>query len=332
MIKTCVLVLPGVLDMSLGITLDVMSAANRLRALGGGSPVFDVTCVSTGARRVTTGTGLEVGPMSSILAFPAGVASNAGLPALVIAPGANHATTSELQAWLAQPGTRRACRWLAGAVQSGAQVAAGCASTFVLGEAGLLRGRTATTTWWLAPAFRERFPDVTLDMDQMVVSDGPVTTAGAALAQADLMLALVARHGSADLARECARYLMLDRRMSQSRYAIAAHLAQHTPVMQRADRWIRQHLAGPITLDALAAALHMTPRTVARHFATAVGQSPIRYIQRLRVEQAVLMLETGHDSLDSIAAKVGYADASMLRRLLARARSSSSRALQSRAV
>ena len=102
-------------------------------------------------------------------------------------------------------------------VYQGAQVAAGCASTFLLGEAGLLQGRCATTTWWLAPHFRERFPGVELDMDRMVVADGPITTAGAALAQADLMLELVARHGSAELARQCARYLLLDRRTSQSR-------------------------------------------------------------------------------------------------------------------
>lgn len=313
MLKTNVLVLPGVLDMSLGITLDVLAAANRLNTFQGGAPVFDVACISTGARRVTTGTGLQVGPM---LPLP----STLGTYALVVVPGANHATAIEVQAWLATADTRKACRWLAARVQAGDHLAAGCASTFVLGEAGLLNGKVATTTWWLAGFFRQRFPTVDLDMDRMVVTDGAITTAGAALAQADLMLALVARHGSAALARDCARYLLLDQRMSQSRYAIAAHLAQQTPVMQRADRWIRKRLAEPITLDALAGALHMTPRTVTRHFAAAVGQSPIRYVQRLRVEQAVLMLETSNESLDTIAANVGYADASMLRRLLLRER------------
>lgn len=314
MITTYVLVLPGVLDLSLGITLDVMDAANRLRGLRGGKPLFNAVRVSTGPRRVPTGTGLQVGPLERL---PSPAAAGAG-HCLVVVPGANHATPPEVQAWLVQPGTRRAVGWLAAMAESGAQVAAGCASTFLAGAAGLLDGRTATTTWWLAPYFRERFTTTDLDMDRMVVTDGPVTTAGAALAQADLMLALVARHGSAELARECARYLLLDRRMSQSRYAIASHLTQHTPVMQRADRWIRQHLASPITLDAMAAALHMTPRTVSRHFAAAAGLSPIRYVQRLRVEQAVLLLETGTASLDEIAAQVGYADASMLRRLLAR--------------
>ncbi len=314
MTKTHVLVLPGVLDLSLGITLDVMAAANRLRALRGGKPVFEVLRVSTGPRRVPTGTGMEVGPLVPF-AMPTGQGAR---QALVVVPGANHATPPEVQAWVARPDTRRAIGWLAAMGNGGAQIAAGCASTFLAAEAGLLSGRSATTTWWLAPYFRERFASVDLDMERMVVTDGRITTAGAALAQADLMLALVAQHGGPALARECARYLLLDRRMSQSRYAIASHLTQQTPVMQRADRWIRKHLASPITLGAMAAALHMTPRTLARHFAAAAGQSPIRYVQRLRVEQAVLLLETGTAPLDEVAAQVGYADASMLRRLLLR--------------
>jgi transcriptional regulator GlxA family with amidase domain len=193
-------------------------------------------------------------------------------------------------------------------------------STFALAQAGVLDGRTATTSWWLAPFFRERFPRVDLDMDRMVVSDGPVSTAGAALAHADLMLALVARWGSDDLARNCARYLMLDHRVTQSRYAIPTHVARQSPLLQRADRWIQAHIAEPVTLSILADALHMTPRTLARHFSAAVGMSPIQYVQRLRVEHATLLLETGSEPLDAVAARVGYADASMLRKLLLRER------------
>ena len=323
MITTHVLVLPSVLDLSLGITLDVMSAANRLQVARGGAPIFGFALVGPAGRRLTTGAGLQVGPVGALPPLPeplSGSRPKAGATALVVVPGINLATVPEIQAWREQPAARRAARWLAGMVQGGAQVAAGCASTFLLGEAGLLQGRCATTTWWLAPHFRERFPGVELDMDRMVVADGAITTAGAALAQADLMLELVARHGSAELARQCARYLLLDRRTSQSRYALASHLVQQTPVMLRADRWIRQHLGGPITLAGLAEALHMTPRTVSRHFAVSAGVSPTRYIQRLAVGEAVLLLETGTEPLDAIAARVGYADATMLRRLMQRER------------
>ena len=320
--KTAVLILPGVLDISLGITLDVMNTANRLCQLAARPALFDVTLTGTGRRRERSGSGLEVGPLARM--------SDLQAPDLVLLPGANRATRGELEDWLTTRDVLKAMDRVGGWLEGGAAVGASCVSTFALAQVGLLDGRMATTSWWLAPWFRERFPRVDLDMARMVVSDGPVSTAGAALAQADLMLALVARHGSEELARNCARFLMLDHRVSQSQYAIASHLARQTPTLQRADRWLQTRLGEPVTLAMLADALHMTPRTLSRHFASAVGMSPIQYVQKLRVERATQLLETGHASLESVAAQVGYADPSMLRKLLRRERGVTARGVRSR--
>ncbi len=81
---------------------------------------------------------------------------------------------------------------LARHVAAGGTVAASCSAVFLLQAAGLLRERRATTSWWLAQELRRLQPDCTVDADRMVVSDGPVTTAGAAFAQTDLMLHLLA--------------------------------------------------------------------------------------------------------------------------------------------
>ncbi|MBL8475185.1 MAG: helix-turn-helix domain-containing protein [Methyloversatilis sp.] len=310
--KTAVLILPGVLDISLGITLDVMNTANRLCVLTDRPPLFDITLAGSGRRRERSGSGLEVGPLERMADLPP--------PELLLLPGANRASRSELEGWLATREVVKAMDRAGGWLGSGTEVAASCVSTFALAQAGLLDGRVATTSWWLAPWFRERFPRIDLDMARMVVRDGAISTAGAALAQADLMLSLVARHGSDELARRCARFLMLDHRVSQSQYAIASHLVCQTPTLQRADRWLQTHLGEPITLAMLAEALHMTPRTLSRHFASAVGMSPIQYVQKLRVERATQLLETGRTSIESVAAQVGYADASMLRKLLRRER------------
>lgn len=322
--KTAVLILPGVLDISLGITLDVMNTANRLCQLAARPALFDVTLTGTGRRRERSGSGLEVGPLARMSDLPA--------PDLVLLPGANRATRGELEDWLSTRDVLKAMEGVGGWLEGGATVGASCVSTFALAQVGLLDGRMATTSWWLAPWFRERFPRVDLDMARMVVSDGPISTAGAALAQADLMLALVARHGSEDLARNCARFLMLDHRVSQSRYAIASHLARQTPTLQRADRWLQTRLGEPVTLAMLADALHMTPRTLSRHFASAVGMSPIQYVQKLRVERATQLLETGHASIEAVAAQVGYADPSMLRKLLRRERGVTPRSVRQRSL
>ncbi|MBR7514118.1 AraC family transcriptional regulator, partial [Mycobacterium tuberculosis] len=75
-----------------------------------------------------------------------------------------------------------------------------CASTFLLAETGVLDGRRATTTWWYAPLFRQRYPKVTLEAEQIVVADWPVATGGAAMAQMDLMLAIVDKFAGPSLA------------------------------------------------------------------------------------------------------------------------------------
>lgn len=312
MLKIAIPVLPKVFDASLAITLDVLGAANRLRQASGKAPAFEPVLVGFGRTRVRTGAGLAIGPLQ-----PPSAADGARW---VVVPGANVPTPDEVDAWLASAEARRAARWLRAQAALGATITASCVGSFLLAEAGLLEGQEATTTWWLAPHFRARFPLVTLDMQRMVVPSARCWTAGAALAQADLMLALVAHTTSPDLAHACARHLLLDGRTSQSRYAIAAHLAHQSPLLRKAERWLRARLAEPLTVQALADALHTTPRTLARRFATELGLTPLAYIHQLRVERAVHLLETTKSPIDDIAQQVGYADRSMLRRLLARSR------------
>ncbi len=320
--KVVVLVLPEVLDSSLGITLDVLSTANSLRASTGQKPLFEVAVVGTGPLRVRTGAGFEIGPLAKMPLRQ--------FPVLVVVPGSNQPTPQKIDAWLERREVLCAGAWLRKAAKAGAHLACSCAGTFLLGHTGLLNGHVATTSWWLARHFKKRFASVDLDMDRMVVADGRIWTAGAALAQADLMLAVVSRWGTSELAQDCARFLLLDRRVTQSHYAIASHLARQTPTIQRADRWIHANLSGKITLDGLARALHMTPRTLSRHFASAVDMSPIQYVQRLRVERAVQLLEASAESIDTVADRIGYSDASMLRKLLIRERGVTPRMLRAR--
>ena len=306
--KVAVLVLPDVLDTSLGITLDVMSAANRLAGQQGRPlPFRPVLTGSSRSLRSSAGLRVDLVPMHLLPAAD-----------LVIVPGANRPLPQEIDDWLATRPVQKAVGWLKAQAGEGATLAASCAGTFVLAETGLLDGGVATTSWWLAPHFRRRYPRIELDMDKMVVGNGRLLCAGAAFSQADLMLELVARHAGPALAQECARYLMLDRRSSQMRYAIPHHLAQQHPVVCEAERWIRRRLDQPFKLGDLASALHLTPRTLARRFEASLGMSPLRFVQRLRVEQARHLLQTTKLPLQTVAERVGYAEAATLRKLLAR--------------
>ena len=197
-------------------------------------------------------------------------------------------------------------------------MAASCSAVFLLASAGVLDGKRATTTWWLAPAFARMFPNVELDADAMVVADGTLTTAGAAMAHLDLMLALVSQFGGADLAERCARFLLLDGRRSQSRYMALGFMASKDANVAKAERWARAKLSTGVTVDALARAAELSTRTFARRVARATGMSPVQFLQRLRVERAVELLETSSLSVEEIARRVGYAEPTTLRRLLRR--------------
>ena len=66
--------------------------------------------------------------------------------------------------------------WLRSFHASGGTLVSVCAGAFLLGETGLLAGRTATTHWGLSERFASRFPDVRLDIDRLIVDEGDIVT------------------------------------------------------------------------------------------------------------------------------------------------------------
>jgi transcriptional regulator GlxA family with amidase domain len=237
---------------------------------------------------------------------------------LVIVPGLGTPSAEELDRKLKSPMCRRAVDMLTRAHASGAMLAASCASTFLLAETGLLDGRRATTTWWFAPLFKQRYPAVELLTEQMVVADWPIATGGAAMAQMDLMLAVISRFAGPSLAKACANYLLLGGRRSQAPFMAITYLASQDPRIARAEKWVRDNIARDFAIEELAEAVALAPRTFARRMSATCGISPIQFVQRIRLETARFLLETTRLPVDEIARRVGYAEPSTLRRLIRR--------------
>jgi transcriptional regulator GlxA family with amidase domain len=304
--KIHVLVLDGAFDTGLATVLDAFAIANDLGAmLGGESPRFDVTVTGT-RRRVRTALGLIV-PVQNARESPD----------CVIVPAIGCKMPAPLERALTRPDVRDGLAALRAWADGGASLAAACVGTFVLAEAGLLDGEEATTTWWLAPLFRQRYPGVKLDESRMVVRSGTTVTAGAALSHIDLALALI-RQTSPELASLVAKYLVIDARPSQSAYAISDHLIHADPLVERFERWARGRLDRGFSLEEAAAALATSKRTLARRLKDTLGKTPLSYFQDLRVERAVHLLKTSDHNIERIAAMVGYADGVTLRTLLRR--------------
>jgi transcriptional regulator GlxA family with amidase domain len=241
-----------------------------------------------------------------------------GASDVLVVPGWFSATEASIGRLVAGRDAGQAAAMLQRAAGRGAMLAASCSATFLLAAAGVLDGQRATTTWWLASAFERRFPAVTLAADRMVVEARNVLTAGSAFAHADLMLAVLSRIAGPSLARCVARHLVLDHRPSQARYMVLEHLRVADPALQRAERFITENLGRQITLDELARAAAVSPRTLFRRMHAGLGMTPNQLVQRLRVSQAAHLLETTGASVEAVAARVGYADAAAFRRVFRR--------------
>ncbi|MBZ5636826.1 MAG: helix-turn-helix domain-containing protein [Acidobacteriia bacterium] len=302
-----VLVLDGVFDLGLSAVLDVFQTANELIGLSAlPVPRFEVKI--TGVRKaVKTSQGLMV-PLD-----PTGWRA----PDCVVLPAIGFKMPGALESALARPDVQDAGASLRESARRGATMTAACIGTFVMAESGLLDHHKATTTWWLAPLFRKRYPRVLLDESNMIVKSGKIVTAGAALSHIDLALWLV-RGVSPKLASLTAKYLIVDSRPYQSAYALTDHLLHSDPLVQRFESWARARLKHGFSLDEAAAAVGSSKRTLARRMQMVLGKSPLSYFQSLRVERAVHLLKTSSASVDEIAVRVGYTEGSILRVLLRR--------------
>jgi transcriptional regulator GlxA family with amidase domain len=192
-------------------------------------------------------------------------------PDWVIVPAIGARAPEPLAAALATPEARAAAHILRQLCDQGAHVAAACIGTFIAAESGVLDGEIATTTWWLAPYFRQRYPLVQLKDGRMLVRSGRVLTAGAALSHMDMALWLI-RQASPSLAALTARYLIVDSRPAQSAYAISDHLAHADPLVQKFEHWARDHLADGFSLDEAAHATGASKRTLARRIKDVLGK------------------------------------------------------------
>jgi transcriptional regulator GlxA family with amidase domain len=263
--KLIILAIDGLFDTGLTVFMDVFATANELAAAQGfAAPPFDVRLVGV-RTRIRTAHGLTT---------PVELASTVHRPDWVVVPAPNARQPERLIEALERRDMCEAMAYLRTWHADGAGVAAACIGTSLLAEAGLLDNCEATTTWSLAPFFRQRYPAVNLDNSRMVVASHRVVTAGSAMGHLDLALWLL-RQASPDLATLVARFMLIDKRSSQAEYIIPDYLAHADPLVARFERWARDNLSLGFSLQAAAAALSVGPRTLQRRTEAVLGKSPL---------------------------------------------------------
>lgn len=207
--------------------------------------------------------------------------------------------------------------WLRRQHDQGAIIASMCTATFMLAEAGLLDGVEATTHWAFADLLRRRYPKARVDERRILCEDGRVITSAGASAAMDLLLHLIRRFASRELAQQCSRYLLIDNvRSEQSVYISWSMPRSHgDEAVLRVQDWMESNFTKPCNIDELAERFGFGVRNFKRRFKDATDHTPLAYLQALRLEKAKELLESTRLNIEVITSRVGYEDSNSFRRL-----------------
>jgi len=277
--------------------MDVFAEANARTA----EAFYEVSIVAEGEQPILCGSGLRVLPDSAYHAFLTApdtllVAGSVGVP---------RAPPKDVIDWLVTlaPKTRRY-----GSV---------CTGAFLLGAAGLLRGRRVATHWQYASLLAERYPETKVEGDRVFVRDGALITSAGSSAAIDLGLSLVEEDLGREASLHVARRLVvfLKRPGDQSQFSI--HLAAQAISRSRlgdVQQYILNHPTSDLSISALAKIAAMSTRNFARVFTREVGISPSEYVSRTRIDVARYLIEGSQLSLEAVAAKSGFGSERAMRR------------------
>jgi len=210
--------------------------------------------------------------------------------------------------------------WLKRRSTRGVQVAAVCSGVGLVAAAGLLDGRRATTHWGLAERFRQKYPKVNWMPELMVTEDRGFYCGGGVNASLDLSIYLVEKFCGHEIAMQTAKALLIETpRAWQSGFAVVPLKTDHTDdSIASAQEWMHKNFAKTFPLEDPARRVGMSVRNFVRRFKDATGDSPLTYLQKLRVAAAKRMLESNHRSVQEISDAVGYHDPAFFRTLFQR--------------
>jgi transcriptional regulator GlxA family with amidase domain len=210
--------------------------------------------------------------------------------------------------------------WLKRRSKRGVAVASVCSGVGLVAAAGLLDGKRATTHWGLAERFRQKYPCVKWMPELMVTEDRGFYCGGGVNAALDLSIYLVERFCGHEIAMQTAKALLIETPRSwQSGFAIVPLKTDHTDdAISSAQEWMHKNFAKTFPLDDPARRVGMSVRNFVRRFKQATGDSPLVYLQKLRIAAAKRMLESNHRTMQEVSDAVGYQDIAFFRGLFQR--------------
>jgi transcriptional regulator GlxA family with amidase domain len=199
--------------------------------------------------------------------------------------------------------------------ENGASLASLCIGAFLLAETGLLNGKKCSTHWAHISEFREKYPEVEVEDGAIITEHDNIYSSGGASSLWNLILYMIEKFSDRETAVMISKYFALDiGRDSQSQFAIFRGQRTHDDAeIKTVQDYIEQHYEDKMTIDTLAGLINTGRRTFERRFKDATNNTPLEYIQRVRIEAAKLFFEASRKNVSEIMLDVGYTDTKAFR-------------------
>ncbi len=205
--------------------------------------------------------------------------------------------------------------WITEQYKQGAEVASLCVGAFLLAATGLLKGKSCTTHWMASDIFRQMYPEVNLLADKIITDEMGIYTSGGAYSFVNLMLYLVEKHCGRQVAIYLSKVLEVEiDRASQSPFNIFVGQKRHEDEpIKKAQEYIEHNVGKKISVDQLAGLFLISRRNFERRFKKATANTPVEYLQRVKIEAAKKSLETSRENINEVMYAVGYSDSKAFR-------------------
>ena len=201
-------------------------------------------------------------------------------------------------------------KWLQDQYAQGAELASICVGAFLLAATGLMTGKKITTNWLFAEEFRKRFPYVDLEDDKVIVDQGRLNSCGGAFSFTSFMIYLIEKFCGHEESIIASKILMINvHDLPQNTFSIFRFQRDHSDeTIGNAQQYIEKNYTSSLSMEELAGRFNMSVRNFIRRFQQATTNTPLEYLQRVRIEAAKKILETRNEGIAQIASRCGYED------------------------
>lgn len=287
----------GVELLDIACVTSSLDMANRM----GAAPGYRMLLATPGRAAIECDSGLTMPGQVALESV------NEAIDTLIVSGGLGHADAA---------GDARIVAHIRRLARHSRRVASVCTGATVLAAAGLLEGRRATTHWFYAGELACAYPGTEVDPEPIFVRDGNVATSGGVTSALDLTLAFIEEDNGAELARRVAMGLVTFLRRPGSQAQVSAFVGSPPPahpLVHRVVEYVNGHLDAPLDGRSLCATAGLSERQLTRLFVEHLGETPGRYVRRMRTETVARLLTSTGLRLDEIARRCGFSSAETMR-------------------